>query len=105
MLSDAEFSKRSEMYKARVEALERAQRKLQGINSLHKLWTFFTVLAGLFVLWLNPTVHWGIGLLVSLFLIRFAGNMLVRFRFESPEMERIDREFPAPPKLDHSGLS
>lgn len=96
-----EFAARSKQYQERAKALDAAIEKSRGINALHTMWTALTVVVGLVILWLNPSIHWGIAIVVALVIIRWIGNMVVHFRFTAPEMARINREFPAPePRKD-----
>lgn len=99
---DSDFAQRSEQYLARTKALDAALEKSRLINGVHNLITFLTVIVGLIVLWVFPTIRWGIGLFVGLVIIRWIGNILIRVRWADPEMARINREFPAPEPRHHA---
>jgi Flp pilus assembly protein TadB len=95
--SMADWSKRSKMHEDRIRALEQANTRMKRIHAVHGLWTAFTILVAMVVVWIYPTVRMGIVLAVVLFLIRWAGNFYIGTKYVNPEMKRIDAEFPAPP--------
>jgi hypothetical protein len=93
-----DWDKRMGGFKARKEAFDQAEARLKPIFAVHQLWTAFTILMALVIEWIYPTIRMGIVLAVVLMLIRWAGNMLITFKYVNPELKRIDEEFPAPEK-------
>jgi hypothetical protein len=78
----SEFDKQLKIAGDNITRDLRHRRELAGINAVHNLFTSGTVVIGAVTLWFYPEVRTIIRIIVSIFLIRCAGNAFVYLRYE-----------------------
>ena len=83
-------------YKARSDALAKANEGALVMNALVNIMTFIFVCAGAVVVWLNPSVRWLLALTFSVLFVRFIVKSVVSHVWAMPKMRQIDKDFPAP---------
>jgi hypothetical protein len=98
----AEHRARGVVFKARADALGLVAEREEYWQAVSKLVFAAAFLVALVVLWCFPTVRHGILLGIALFLFRYAENLFIAFRLVRPEMARIEREYPMPPRQERS---
>jgi hypothetical protein len=99
---DDDFTKRAALYKARAEAMDVAKARLAVVEGTHNILSALTVVIALAVLWIYPTIRWGIGSFVVLFVLRWIGNGIIRYKYVNPAMARLNRDYPAPLPRTHT---
>lgn len=93
MLNPIDYSRRSEMFRARAKALEAAVKTEKQLDNLRMLLLFVWVLGALIVSWHDLTAKRLVIILASALAIRWAFMFVTYLAWTRPTLAKINREF------------